>query len=307
MGGPEEFFHYLPVNDDAMRWGMYVTGAGRAHIPAAHAYPPPGHPSLYRFEWSQGRTLPEFAVIFITGGQGVFESHASQIMPVPENTVIFLFPGVWHRYRPDPATGWHERWITFNGETVHRLMRQGLLQQERAVRPVNDVAKLVATFDGLLHRIHTHPAENSILLSLRAMNLIAEAIEQTLNERVPAAAPASDPTRRGNDTLVGQAMDLIWTHSHQPLSVNEVAAHLPCSRRTLERRFATEHGHSLLEEINACRLSRARRLLRETDLPIKLIVLQAGFTSRERMRIAFQDQEGCSPAQYRREFRNSQA
>jgi AraC-like DNA-binding protein len=253
----------------------------------------------------RGRTLPEFAVILITGGRGVFESRASQKLPVKENTVIFLFPGVWHRYRPDPSTGWEERWITFNGEDIDQLMRQGLIQQERAVRPVNDVAKLVDTFDGLLNRIHTHPAENSILLSLRAMNLIAEAIEQTMNERISSGAQASDLTKHVNDTLVAQAMDLIWTHSHRPLSVDEVAEHMPCSRRTLERRFATEHGHPILEEINTCRLSRARRLLRETDLPIGLIALQAGFTSRERMRIAFQDKEGCSPAQYRKESRNS--
>ncbi len=305
MRAPYEFYHYLPVNDDAMRWGLYVTGAGRGRIPAGASYPPEDHPSLYGFAWKRGRTLPELQLILITNGQGVFTSEATREIPVAPNTLIFLFPGVWHSYHPDPCTGWHERWISLSGETTHRLMNQGLITPEKAVQPVNQVAKLTQAFDSLLDRIHTHPQDNSILLSLRAMNLIAEAIEQTTVEPLPSAAQASHLTGHASDTLVAQAMDLIWTHSHRPLSVNDVAEHLPCTRRTLERRFATEHGHSILEEINTCRLSRARRLLRETDLPIKLIAPQAGFTSPERMRIAFQDKEGCSPAQYRTGLRDS--
>jgi len=305
MCDPYEFYHYLPVNDDAMRWGIYVTGAGRGRIPAGASYPSEGHPSLYQFDWKRGRTLPEFQLILITDGQGEFTSQAAQGIPVRPNTLIILFPDVWHRYRPDPSIGWQERWISLNGETIHRLMDQGLIHPGKSVRPVKDVKKLTSAFDGLLSRIHTDPQENSILLSLRAMNLIAEALEQTLDEPLPSAAQASNLPRHVDDTLVAQAMDLIWTHSHRPLSVNDVAEHLPCTRRTLERRFATEHGHSILEEISTCRLSRARRLLRETDLPVKSVAPLAGFTSRERMRIAFQSQQGCSPDQYRKRFRIS--
>jgi len=307
MCEPYEFYHYLPVNDDAMRWGLYVTGAGRGRILMEQPYPPEGHPSLYQFDWKRGRTLPEFQVILITDGQGVFASQVTPEMPVQPNTLILLFPGVWHRYHPDPSTGWQERWISLSGEAIHRLMNQGLVQPENAVRLVNDVVKMADTFDGLLNRIHNQPTENTILLSLRAMNLIAEAIEQTQDKPLPSAAQASERSKTFSDTLVAQAMDLIWTHSHRPLSVGQIAEQLPCTRRTLERRFATEHGHPIHEEIITCRLSRARRLLRETDLPVKSIAYLAGFTSRERMRIAFQSKEGCSPDQYRKGLRASSA
>jgi len=55
-----DFFHYLPVSNHAMEWGMYVTGAGRTRIAPAADYPPGKHPSLYQFDWRRGRTLPEF-------------------------------------------------------------------------------------------------------------------------------------------------------------------------------------------------------------------------------------------------------
>ena len=55
------------------------------------------------------------------------------------------------------------------------------------------------------------------------------------------------------------------------MSVNDIARQLPVTRRTLDRRFADAVGHSVLEEINTCRLSRAKRLLKATDLPVKIV------------------------------------
>jgi AraC-like DNA-binding protein len=312
-----EFYHYLPVTDDAMDWGLYVTGAGRGRIPARQSYPPAGHPSLYQFDWRRGRTLPEFQIILITDGAGVFESEPTGRRNVPPDTLILLFPGVWHRYGPDPATGWRERWISLNGEIVHRLMDQQPVRPAEAVCRPPDVSQIRQRFDLLLDRIHDRPAANTIQLSLRAMGLIAEVIEQRggpgpqARDTSPICGlqpPASRCTRQSTveDPLIAQTLDLIWTHSHRPLSVIQLVAHLPVTRRTLERRFALERGHSILDEINLCRASRARRLLRETDLPIKTVAYLAGFTSQERMRITFRSQDECSPAEYRRRFRMSQ-
>ncbi len=299
MGELYEFYHYLPVNDDAMHWGIYVTGAGRGRIPAEQTYPPVGHPSLYQFDWQRGRTLPEFQIIFVTEGRGVFESEPTGRRAVDPNTVILLFPGVWHRYRPDPATGWTERWISLNGEMAHRLSDQRLASPSRAVHTLPDPSQLMHQFDLLLDRIHGRPTQNSIVLSLRAMDLLAEVIEQT------DAGAGLRPTRAqqvhmAEDPLVAQVLDLIWTHSHRPLSVDQLVSNVPVTRRTLERRFALERNHSMRDEINLCRVSRAKRLLSETDLPIKTVAYLAGFTCQERMRVTFLNHEGCSPAEYRR-------
>ncbi len=303
---PSEFYHYLPVNDEAMDWGLYLTGAGRGRIPARRRYPPAGHPSLYQFDWSRGRTLPEFQIILITDGKGVFESVPTGRASIDPDTLILLFPGIWHRYQPDPATGWRERWISLNGEIAHRMMDQQLLCPAGAVCRPADVSQIAQQFDRLLDRIHAKPTGNSILLSLRAMDLIAEVIEQTCPSPPPSTAKPSLQTDGIEDPLVAQALDLIWTHSHRPLSVSELASHLPVTRRTLERRFALERNRSILDEINLCRTGRARRLLAETDLPIKTVAYLAGFTSQERMRIAFLNHDRCSPAEYRRRARMSQ-
>ena len=85
------------------------------------------------------------------------------------------------------------------------------------------------------------------------------------------------------------------------MSVSDIARQLPVTRRTLDRRFVEATGHSVLEEINACRLSRAKRLLTETDLPVKTVAHLAGFNSTERMRVVFVEREGISPTDYRKQ------
>jgi transcriptional regulator GlxA family with amidase domain len=102
-----------------------------------------------------------------------------------------------------------------------------------------------------------------------------------------------------DDPIVQKALEIIWSHNTPPLSVGDIARQLPVTRRTLDRRFVEATGRSVLEEINTCRLSRAKRLLVESDLPVKSVAHLAGFTSTERMRVLFVEREGMSPTVYR--------
>src|SRR4029079_13225059 len=113
--------------------------------------------------------------------------------------------------------------------------------------------------------------------------------------------PKSRASSYQDDPIVQRAMEIIWTHGNCPMSVSDIARQLPVTRRTLDRRFVESTGRSVLEEINACRLSRAKRLLTETDLPVKTVAHLAGFNSTERMRVLFVEREGTSPTTYRKQ------
>jgi len=293
------FYHYPPVDDRAMQWGVYLTGAGRGVIHPGQPYPPRTHPRLYDFQWTRGRTLPEFQLILLTDGHGEFESHETGLRKITPGSLIFLFPGVWHRYRPERTTGWTERWISFQGEIAHRLMRLDVIRPAWAVQPARDPDGLQAGFDRLLARIHAQPGHNSVLLSMHALALLADAVEQTGQVAAPSIAPASPHRDRVDDPVVAGAIELIWTHSHRQISIEHIARALAVTRRTLDRRFRRVTGRSVLEEITRCRLSRARRLLTETDLPVKTVAVLAGFPSEERMRLAFLRAEHATPSAYR--------
>ena len=57
----------------------------------------------------------------------------------------------------------------------------------------------------------------------------------------------------------------IWNFSHGYLDVPTVASKVGVARRTLDVRFRSASGRSVLEEIQHCRLTIAAMLLRETE------------------------------------------
>jgi AraC-like DNA-binding protein len=303
MASTSNVIYYLPVNDKTLDWGVYVTSIGRFRIGQHVRYPFEDHPDMYRDQWERGRILPEFAVDFITDGEGVFESKLTGQVRVLPGDVIFLFPGVWHRYKPSMETGWTERWMCLNGTMMHHLMEQGLVSPKSAVRASTSPQPIERAFDELLNLIYLNPSQNSVLLSLHALGLLATVINATNGDELSSALEVSSSLSKTKDSLISQAIAIIWTRSHHDISVPRIAKALGVPRRTLERRFQAALGHSVLAEISACRLSRAKRLLIETELPTKTITGLAGFSSEERMRATFVEQEGVPPSQFRRQAR----
>lgn len=303
ISGQDAFFHYLPITETTMSWGMYVTGLGRVTIRPDEKYPPAGHPVLYQFDWARGRTLPEFQLVLLTHGAGEFESEATGNVRLEGSALLFLFPGVWHRYRPDPKVGWEERWIAFNGEMLHRMFEIAQFGPRMSVSKPHDAHGLAARWDEMIASIRGKVAPHPAALIFQAMSLVSGVVGRRIADAVRTGVMTTDPfdQSRLDDPVVQRALELIWTHSHFPMSVSDIARQLPVTRRTLDRRFVEATGHSVLDEINECRLSRARRLLAETDLPVKTVARLAGFSSTERLRVTFVEREGISPTIYRKQ------
>jgi AraC family transcriptional activator FtrA len=88
-----------------------------------------------------------------------------------------------------------------------------------------------------------------------------------------------------------------------PLSVDDLAAHLNVSSRTLARRFAERLGTSPGAWLLARRIAEARTLLERTDLPVEAVATRVGLTSAVNLRRRFRARVGTTPGAYRRAFR----
>ena len=300
------YFTYLPISENNMRWDLYLTGAGIATVPAGADYPPKGHPNVYNFRWETGRTLPEYQILLIAEGQGVFESTKIEEMQVKAGDVILLFPGLWHRYRPSKGSGWKEYWLSWNGERLYRLMKKGLLDPNRGVLSVKRPDDIIAAFEKILDHVKAHPAENSNILSAYAMEVLTLAMDNVQTTEVPKdTAVPTEYAHSVDDPIVFKALQMIWNHSYRDFRVDDLTKVLPVTRRTLERKFEKTLGYSIGTEITRCRLERAKHLLANTTLPIKHIALAVGFSSTDWMGKVFQRKLSMLPSQYRKNFQHS--
>ncbi|UUO07207.1 helix-turn-helix domain-containing protein [Blastopirellula sp. J2-11] len=307
MNMAESFFHYLPITDRDMEFGFYVTGGGRGVVPPDSNYPPDQHPGVYQFSWAAGRQLPEFQIQFISEGRGEFESTPTGRVSIEPDTLFLLFPGVWHRYQPVRPVGWTERWISLHGEFMHRLLENSTISPNSALvrLEIGQRASLLQTFDRLLDRIHQDPSRHSPAVCANALELLTLALELLPQQAENIASVRNGRVSPVLDPIVNKALDIIWTRSDRPLSVNQLVDALPTTRRTMERKFISALGHTVLDEINHCRLLRAKRLLTETNLSVKSVAYLAGFGGQERFRRLMIAKEGCPPGEYRDRTRSS--
>jgi AraC-like DNA-binding protein len=286
-------YHYLPVSDNMRDWELYVTGLGQQTYAPGEPYPKVGHPSLYHFDWREGRVLPEYSVILITSGAGEYQFRNSPLRKCHAGDALFIAPGQWHRYRPLPATGWTELWMCVGGEYLHRLRSRGVSFQQPHVKLGDNFTRTRDALIELLASVRERLNHNNPRLTAKALEVIAS-IADTDDGQIPppGVEGASDPR-------VVNAIQFIWDNSHRSLHISDVAAVVGASPRTLERQFAAAHSRSVRAEIEWSRYVRARRLLHDSSLPIKEIAYACGFGDPRRMIDVFRRQEGVLPSHIR--------
>jgi transcriptional regulator GlxA family with amidase domain len=118
-------------------------------------------------------------------------------------------------------------------------------------------------------------------------------------DRAPQRASISNALNSRNPLLVG-AIKVMQANIETPVSMEELAEAVKCSRRQLERLFTKYLQQTPHRFYRDLRLDHARGLLRETDLSVSEISVASGFTSPMVFSKSFRMRFGFSPARGRK-------
>jgi AraC family transcriptional activator FtrA len=102
---------------------------------------------------------------------------------------------------------------------------------------------------------------------------------------------------------LGALLDWATEHLADPITVDDLAARINVSPRTLARRFAEQLGVPPGQWLLAQRIAECRALLEETDLPVETIAGRVGLSSATNLRRRFDAALRTTPSAYRRAFR----
>ena len=108
---------------------------------------------------------------------------------------------------------------------------------------------------------------------------------------------------RDPDTPLGKVQTYIMAHVREAFPVERLADIGGVSPRSIARLFVGELGVTPHEYVEGVRLDLARNLLESTEVALKTIAFDCGFTSPDQMRSAFQRRLNVTPQQYRGSFR----
>ena len=108
------------------------------------------------------------------------------------------------------------------------------------------------------------------------------------------------------ETIVAKVLRHVTDHIDEQLSIDQLADAVGVSRRTFSRVFAKHANMTPSAFVDQVRLEFCRKLLEETDLPLKTVAFRCGFHSASHMRTIFAKRLDTSPREYRARFKGAQ-
>ncbi len=109
------------------------------------------------------------------------------------------------------------------------------------------------------------------------------------------------------DSIVSRVVKFVTKHISDVLTIEDIADAVGISRRTFSRTFA-RHAHVTPSVfVEQLRIDVARKLLEETDVPLKTVAFRCGFRNATHMRMIFTRQLDITPKRYRERVRADDA
>lgn len=185
------------------------------------------------------------------------------------------------------------------------------------VRIPHDIAMVSLGNDSLICE-SMHPRLTSIDMGFfrsgyQAMNMLYSILShQELRNKHELIKPACIISRESTDQFIMQdqhvadAMRFISNnYQNNNIQISDIVATLGISRRSLEKKFKHEIGHTLLDELNRVRLKNFKRLLIETSKSANALSTIAGFSSHANMWYTFKKNVNMTPNEFRKLYKSA--
>ena len=285
------YFKYLNTGPLEERWGFYITTVGHSHIHPNEHYPNNhAHPQNHSFSWNKGRILNGYYLIFISTGHGVFESALTEPVTVTAGTCFFLYPGVWHRYKPHANSGWEEYWVGFRGSFADELMNKGFFDAARPFLQPGQSPELLSLLHKLLATVRTSSAGYNQVIAGTTLEILG-----TLHAVSLLQEDEHDPTAK----QISRARFMLEESLDKPVDMEKLVRELPMGYSKFRKAFKESTGESPNQYHLNLRLGRAKALLATTALSINEVAAQTGFDSLFYFSKLFKKKTGVSPRTYR--------
>jgi AraC-like DNA-binding protein len=282
------FFNYPPLADGDADWGLYLKVAGNATIASGEEYPPTGHPNEYNFNWKNGRILNEFQINYITNGSGTMETKEGRF-DIEPGSVLLIFPGVWHRYRPNIETGWTEHYVGFNGDFTRTLYQHPLLNPQKPVLKIGFQEQVLSEFNEIFSLISEEKPGFQQVCAGKVIYLLAKIISTLKNNEFAG---------KEVELKIRKACLHMRDNLHVCINVEKLADDLNIGYSYFRRMFKKYTGMSPAQYQLNLRIQKSKEML-QGNKSMKEIAFELGFNSIHYFSRIYKNKEGVSPSSIR--------
>jgi len=282
------FFRYLTYSEEDEKWQFVCTDAGYTEVLPHTRYPPnkEGHPQVFK-SVAVGRTLPEYQLVYVTKGRGVFEIGQKTHVVVP-GTVMMIFPGIRHHYKPDFDVGWTEYWVGFKGRYVDALREQGFLSPRKPVYEVGLQNSLLEIYGRIFELVRNQQPLYQIRASSLVLTLLAEVLA---HERKTVQHSSSEG-------LVERAKFFMEENIFREVNLNGLGEALGVSTSHLTSVFKSYTAMTPYQYFISIKIRKAKELLEGGTTPIKEVAFRLGFDDQYYFSRLFRKKTGIAPSRW---------
>jgi AraC-like DNA-binding protein len=244
------------------------------------------------------RTRPNYQIWLITGHRAEFTVDDAEPIALGTRSALVLPPGATHSATHDPRR-------PVRCYVLHFVARSSGLPAGdvlppcalRGLRQPDWDALTDAAADMCEHLASGHPGRR----------LLANAAATRIVGLLRGAASGADSCLLAGDSPlpqpVAQMLRHVRMHHAEPLTLAAIAQAAHLSPERASHLFRAAVGISPLRYLRHYRLEEARRMLRDTDLPVAAIAARVGYADPFYFSRVFGNSEGMPPSGYRQSVR----
>lgn len=114
-----------------------------------------------------------------------------------------------------------------------------------------------------------------------------------------ATKNVTEKKKEKNNSVVGKAKEYIKENYKKDISLDEVAKYVDISSYYFSKLFKEEEGKNFIDYLTSLRIERAKELLKETEISIKEICCEVGYSDPNYFSRIFKKVVGYTPTDYR--------
>ncbi|QGY46502.1 helix-turn-helix domain-containing protein [Maribellus comscasis] len=286
----KKFYKYLTIGEEDKRWGIYLTGAGNIMIDKQTEYPLIDDPSHHYFHWSIGRRISDYQILYITKGKGIFESEITGTRKINAGDIFILFPGIWHRFKPDEDSGWDEYWVEFNGDLIQHYRLKEFLSPENPVITVGIHEDIARNYLQVIHLLKEEKPGFQYIASGYIVQILGQ---------IFASKKYHPFEGKAIENQIRQAKLTILENLHQSISQQEIARSAGMGYSLFRKKFKEYTGVSPAQYQIQLKINKAKDLLIVSDKPLKNISHNLGFDTFDYFCRQFKQKTGFTPSEFR--------
>lgn len=244
-------------------------------------------------EYTYNHKIPnEYHLHFVLNGKGTLTVDGKLYLIKKED--IFVIPkGVNFDYRADKDDPWEYIWVTFDGLMAADYLRYAGLSVDH---PTTLSSIPTSSYIPQIKKI----------LDANALTLVNEIkrvtylfdLLSTLIEAQNSSNHKKNQYDYSSETYVDHALQFI-NFNYKKIKVNDIAVHIGINRSYLTSIFKKELQVSPQEYLISYRLNKAAELIKTTNLPMKEISEQVGYSDAMTFSKMFKHTYGVSPKNFR--------